>query len=96
MIDDIANRVGPARAWVSADRVHAGPLRGTIVILGTLNFEDRFSGSAGTAATADVSARTHAYHGAYRMCRQDPTLGRLGARLYNRARNLAFVAQTGE
>lgn len=84
MIDDIANRVGPARARVPADRVHAGPFRGTVVVLGTLDLQDRRGGLAGTAAAADVSAGAHAHHGAYRMRRQNTTLGRLGARLYNR------------
>lgn len=64
MIDDIANRVRSARAGVPANRIHAGPFRGTIVILGTFDFEDRFSSSTSTATAADVSARAHAYHGA--------------------------------
>lgn len=96
MIDDIANRVRPARARIPADRVHAGSFRGTVVVLGALDLQDRLGGLTSTAAAADIPAGTHAYHGAYRMRRQDTTLGRLSARLNDRTWNLALVVQTGE
>lgn len=96
MIDDVADGVGSAGARVSADRVHAGAFWGAVVILGTLDLEDRLGGAAGTAAAADVAARAHAHHGANRARRQYPTFGRIRARLYNRARVLALVVQAGE
>lgn len=69
MIDDIANRVRPARAGILTDRVHAGAFRRTIIILGTFDFENRFGSSTSTTAAANISARAYAYHGAYRMRR---------------------------
>lgn len=96
VIDDIANGTGSARAGIPAHRVDAGSLRRTVVVSGAFDLEDRLGGLAGTAAAADVSAGAHAHHGAYRVRRQDPTLGRFYARLYDRTRILTLVAETGE
>lgn len=96
VIDDIANGVGSARARIPAHRVDAGSLRWTVVVLGTLDLKDRLGSLTGTAAAADVSAGTHANHGTYRIRRQDSTLGRFRARLYDRTRILTLVAETGE
>lgn len=81
MIDDVADGVGPARARIPTDRVHARALRRAIIVLGALDLEDRLGGTAGTTAAADVAAGTHAHHSAHRMCRQYPALGRFRARL---------------
>lgn len=96
MIDDIANGVRSTGAGVPADGVDARSFGRAVVVLGALDLEDRLGGAARTAAAADVAARTHAYHGAHRLRRQDPTLGRLRARLYDRARVLTLVAEAGE
>lgn len=96
MIDNVAYGVGPARARIAADRIHARSFRRAIIVLGALDLDDRRGSTAGTTTTADVAARAHAHHGAYRMCGQYPTLGRFRARLYNWTRVLTPVAETGE
>jgi hypothetical protein len=96
VIDDIANSVRSTGAWISANGVDARPFRCTIVVLGAFDLEDRLGSTACAAAAANVTARTHAYHSAYLMRRQDSAFGRLRARLYNRTRVLAPVIEAGE
>lgn len=81
MIDDVANSVGPTGARIPADGVNTGSFRRTVVVLGTLDLEDRLGGSASTTATADVTAGTHAHHSAYWICRKDPALSWFCARV---------------
>jgi len=69
VIDDVADGIRATRARIPADRVHARSFRRAIVVLGALDLEDRLGGTASTTATADVTAGTHADHGAHRMRR---------------------------
>jgi len=96
VIDNIADSVRATGARVPADRVHARSLRRTVVVPGALDLENRLGGTAGTATAADVTAGTHADHGAHWMRWQDSTLGRFRAWLYDRTRVLTLVAQAGE
>lgn len=96
MIDDFANGVRSARARILAHRVDAGSLRWTVIVLDAFDLKDRLGSLTSTATAADISARAHAYHGAYRICRQNPTFRWFRARMYDQTRILTLVAETGE
>jgi len=96
VIDNVADGVRATGARIPADRVHARSLRRAVVVPGALDLENRLGGTASTTAAADVTAGTHADHGAHRMRWQDPAFGWFRARLYDRAWVLTLIAQTSE